>query len=124
MIPNLKVSSEIEKDFIEKNKEYLAEKSIPEKDEILKKDLESQFGELLISDKKGAIIATADYNISIENSKPVIHKIENFEFDKINAEGLDIGVIHNNLEDGLSNNAVDDLAFNQKNEDTSMAIEM
>ena len=124
MIPNLKVSSEIEKDFIEKNKEYLAEKSIPEKDEILKKDLESQFGELLISDKKGAIIVTADYNISIENSKPVIHKIENFEFDKINAEGLDIGVIHNNLEDGLSNNAVDDLAFNQKNEDTSMAIEM
>ena len=124
MIPSLKASSEIEKDFIEKNKEYLAEKSIPEKDEILKKDLESQFGELLISDKKGAIIATADYNISVENSKPVIHKIENFEFDKINAEGLDIGVIHNNLEDGLSINAVDDLIFHQKNEDTSMAIEM
>ena len=54
----------------------------------------------------------------------MIHKIENFEFDKINAEGLDIGVIHNNLEDGLSINAVDDLIFHQKNEDTSMAIEM
>jgi hypothetical protein len=119
MIPSLKESTEIEKDFIEKNRGYLAEKSIPEKDEILKKDLESQFGELLISDKKGAIIATADYNISVENGKPVIHKIENFEFDKINREGLDIGVIKNDLEENseqrLGNNSNQNLSFTTSN---------
>jgi hypothetical protein len=119
MIPNLKASSEIEKDFIEKNRGYLAEKSIPEKEETLKKDLESQCGELLISDQKGAIIATADYNILIENGKPIIHKIENFEFDKINREGLDIGVIKNDLEEnseqrlGQTNNT--DLSFTTSN---------
>lgn len=122
MMPNLKESTEIDKDFTEKNKGYLAEKSTPEKEEILKKDLESQFGELLISDKKGAIIATADYNVSIENGKPIIHKIENFEFDKISREGLDIGVIKNDLADGLSKNAIDDLVFTQKKEDNSMEV--
>jgi hypothetical protein len=95
MMPNLKESTQIDKDFTEKNKGYLAEKSTPEKDEMLKKSLESECGELLVSDKKGAIIATADYNVSIENGKPIIHKIENFEFDKISREGLDIGVIKN-----------------------------
>jgi hypothetical protein len=124
MIPSLKESTEIEKDFTEKNKGYLTEKSTPEKDEMLKKDLEFQCGELLISDKKGAIIATADYNISIENGKPIIHKIENFEFDKISREGLDIGLIKNDLADVLSKNAVDDLVFTQKKDDTSMNIEM
>jgi len=122
MIPNLKESTQIDKDFIEKNKGYLAEKSTPEKDEMLKKNLESEFGELLISDKKGAIIATADYNVSIENGKPIIHKIENFEFDKISREGLDIGLIKNDLADGLSNNAIDDLVFRQKKEDNSMEV--
>lgn len=119
MMPSLKESCEIEKDFVDKNKSYLAEKSIPEKDEMLKKDLESQFGELLISDKKGAIIATADYNISVENGKPIIHKIENFEFEKINAEGLDIGVIHNDLEEGseqrLGNKSNQELSFTTSN---------
>ncbi len=99
MMPELRESTEIEKEFIEKNKGYLAEKSTPEKDEMLKKDLENQFGELKLSNEKGAVIATADYNISIENGKPVIHKIENFEFDKINREGLDIGVVKNDLEE-------------------------
>ncbi len=99
MMPSLKESTEIDKDFIEKNKGYLAEKSTPEKDEMLKKSLESECGELLVSDKKGAIIATADYNVSIKNGKPIIHKIENFEFDKINREGLDIGLIKNDLEE-------------------------
>jgi hypothetical protein len=122
MMPNLKESTQIDKDFIEKNKGYLAEKSTPEKDEMLKKNLESQYGELLVSDKKGAIIATADYNVSIENGKPIIHKIENFEFDKINREGLDIGVIKNDLADGLSKNVVDDLVFTQKKEDNSMEV--
>lgn len=122
MMPNLKESTEIDKDFTEKNKGYLAEKSIPKKDEILKKDVENQYGELLISDKKGAIIATADYNVSIENGKPIIQKIENFEFDKINREGLDIGVIKNDLEDGLSKNTIDDLVFTQKKEDNSMEV--
>ncbi|MER0438233.1 toprim domain-containing protein [Emticicia sp. W12TSBA100-4] len=122
MIPNLKESTQIDKDFIEKNKGYLAEKSTPEKDEMLKKSLESEFGELLISDKKGAIIATADYNVSIENGKPIIHKIENFEFDKINRDGLDIGLIKNDLADGLSKNAIDDLVFTQKKEDNSMEV--
>ncbi len=119
MMPSLKESCEIEKDFVDKNKSYLAEKSIPEKDEMLKKDLETQFGELLISDKKGAIIATADYNISVENGKPIIHKIENFEFEKINAEGLDIGVIHNDLEEGseqrLGNKSNQELSFTTSN---------
>jgi hypothetical protein len=122
MMPNLKESTQIDKDFIEKNKGYLAEKSTPEKDEMLKKSLESEFGELLISDKKGAIIATADYNVSIENGKPIIHKIENFEFDKINRDGLDIGLIKNDLADGLSKNAIDDLVFTQKKEDNSMEV--
>lgn len=124
MMPNLKESTQIDKDFTEKNKGYLAEKSTPEKDEMLKKSLESEFGELLVSDKKGAIIATADYNVSIENGKPIIHKIENFEFDKISREGLNIGVIKNDLADGLSKNAVDDLVFTQKKEDNSMNIGM
>ena len=110
--------------FTEKNKGYLAEKSTPEKDEMLKKSLESQCGDLLVSDKKGAIIATADYNVSIENGKPSIYKIENFEFDKISREGLNIGVIKNDLADGLSKNAVDDLVFTQKKEDNSMNIGM
>lgn len=99
MIATLKESTVIDKDFMEKNKGYLNEKSIPEKDEMLKKNLESQYGELLVADKKGAIIATADYNVSMENGKPIIHKIENFEFDKINREGLDIGLIKNDLEE-------------------------
>jgi hypothetical protein len=124
MIPTLKESTEIDKDFIEKNKGYLAEKSTPEKDEMLKKSLESECGELLVSNKKGAIIATADYNVSIENGKPTIHKIENFEFDKINRDGLDIGLIKNDLTDGLSKNAIDDLVFTQKKEDNSMEIGM
>jgi hypothetical protein len=124
MMPNLKESTEIDKDFTEKNKGYLAEKSTPEKDEMLKKSLESQCGDLLVSDKKGAIIATADYNVSIENGKPIIYKIENFEFDKISREGLNIGVIKNDLADGLSKNAVDDLVFTQKKEDNSMNIGM
>jgi hypothetical protein len=119
MIPSLKESTEIDRDFIEKNKGYLAEKSTPEKEEILKKDLESQCGELLVSDKKGAIIATADYNVSIENGKPIIHKIENFEFDKINREGLDIGVIKNDLEESseqrLGNKSSQDLSFTASN---------
>lgn len=106
MMPRLKESTEIDRDFIEKNKGYLAEKSTPEKDEMLKKDLESQCGELLFSDKKGAIIATADYNISIENGKPIIHKIENFEFEKINAEGLNICIIQNDLEEATGKNIV------------------
>ncbi|WP_305952027.1 toprim domain-containing protein [Emticicia oligotrophica] len=122
MMLRLKESTQIDKDFIEKNKGYLAEKSTPEKEEILKKDLESQCGELLVSDKKGAIIATADYNVSIENGKPIIHKIENFEFDKINREGLDIGLIKNDLADGLSKNAIDDFVFTQKKEDNSMEV--
>ncbi len=124
MMPNLKESTEIDKEFIDKNKGYLTEKSIPEKEEMLKKSLESECGELLVSNKKGAIIATADYNVSIENGKSIIHKIENYEFDKINHEGLNIGVIKNDLEDGLSKNAVDDLIFTQKREDSSMNIEM
>jgi hypothetical protein len=119
MMPSLKESSEIDKEFIEKNRGYLAEKSIPEKEETLKKDLESQCGELLISDQKGAIIATADYNISIENGKPIIHKIENFEFDKINREGLDIGVIKNDLEENseqkLRNKSNQELSFTTSN---------
>jgi hypothetical protein len=119
MMPSLKESTEIDKDFIEKNKGYLAEKSTPEKDEMLKKDLQNQYGELLISDKKGAIIATADYNISIENGKPIIHKIENFEFDKINREGLDIGLIKNDLEESseqrLENKSNQDLSFTAAN---------
>lgn len=122
MIPTLKESAEIDRDFIEKNKGYLVEKSTPEKDEMLKKSLESEFGELLISDKKGAIIATADYNVSMENGKPTIHKIENFEFDKINRDGLDIGLIKNDLTDGLSKNAIDDLVFTQKKDDNSMEV--
>lgn len=122
MIPNLKESTQVDKDFIEKNKGYLAEKSIPEKEEMLKKNLENECGELLISDKKGAIIATADYNVSVENGKPIIHKIENFEFDKINREGLDIGAIKNDLADGLSKNAIDDFVFTQKKEDNSMEV--
>ena len=122
MIPNLKESTQIDKDFIEKNNGYLAEKTIPEKEEMLKKNLESECRELLISDKKGAIIATADYNVSIENGKPIIHKIENFELDKINREGLDIGVIKNDLADGLSKNTIDDLVFTQKKEDNSMEV--
>ena len=124
LIPKLKKSTEIDKEFTEKNKGYLAEKSTPEKDEMLKKSLESEFGELLISDQKGAIIATADYNVSVENGKPVIHRVENFEFEKISREGLDIGVVRNDLEEGLSKNAVDDLIFTQKKEDSSMSIEM
>jgi hypothetical protein len=100
MMPSLKESTVIDKDFTEKNQGYLAEKLTFEKDEMLKKNLESQYGELLVSDKKGAIIATADYNVSTENGKPIIHKIENFEFDKINREGLDIGVIKNDLDEG------------------------
>jgi hypothetical protein len=119
IVPNLKESTEIDKDFTEKNKGYLAEKSIPEKEEILKKNLESQCGELFISDKKGAIIATADYNVSIENGKPIIHKIENFEFDKINREGLDIGVIKNDLDESseqrLGNKSNQDLSFTASN---------
>ena len=124
MMPSLKESTVIDKDFTERNKGYLAEKSTFEKDEMLKKNIESQYGELLVSDKKGAIIATADYNVSIENGKPIIHKIENFEFDKINREGLDIGVIKNDLADGLSKNAIDDLVFTQKKEDNSMEVGM
>lgn len=122
MMPSLKESTVIDKDFLEKNKGYLAEKLVPEKEEMLKKSIESECGELLVSDKKGAIIATADYNVSIENGKPIIHKIENFEFDKINREGFDIGVIKNDLADGLSKNAVDDLVFTQKKEDNSMEV--
>jgi hypothetical protein len=124
MMPSLNESTEIDKDFIEKNKGYLVEKSIPEKEEMLKKDLENQCGELLVSNKKGAIIATADYSVSIENGKPTIHKIENFEFDKINRDGLDIGLIKNDLADGLSKNAIDDLVFTQKKEDNSLEIGM
>ena len=124
MMPSLKESTEIDKGFIEKNKGYLAEKVTPEKDKMLKKNLESQCGELLISDKKGAIIATADYNVSIENGKPIIHKIENYEFDKINREGLDIEVIKNDLAGELSKNAVDDLVLMQKKDDTSISVEM
>jgi len=52
----------------------------------------------------------------------MIHKIENFEFDKISREGLDIGLIKNDLADGLSNNAIDDLVFRQKKEDNSMEV--
>ena len=122
MMLSLKESTQIDKDFIEKNKDYLAEKSTFEKDEMLKKDLENQYGELLISDKKGAIIATADFNVSLENGRPIIHKIENFEFDKINREGLDIGLIKNDLTDGLSKNTIDDLVFTQKKEDNSMEV--
>ncbi len=122
MMLSLKESTQIDKDFIEKNKDYLAEKSTFEKDEMLKKDLENQYGELLISDKKGAIIATADFNVSLENGKPIIHKIENFEFDKINRDGLDIGLIKNDLADGLSKNAIDDFVFTQKKEDNSMEV--
>lgn len=124
MIPTLKESAEIDRDFIEKNKGYLVEKSTPEKDKMLKKSLESECGELLVSNKKGAIIATADYNVSIENGKPIIQKIENFEFDKINRDGLDIGLIKNDLADGLSKNAIDDLVFTQKKDDNSMEIGM
>ena len=75
LMPSLKESTEIDRDFIEKNKGYLAEKSTPKKEEMLKKSLESECGELFVSDKKGTIIATADYNVSIENGKPIIHKI-------------------------------------------------
>jgi hypothetical protein len=124
MIPELKESTEIDKDFVNKNKGYLSEKSIPEKDEILKKDLENQCGELLLSDKQGAIIATADYNISIENGKPIIHKIENFEFDKINAEGLNINSIQNDLED-VSESQIpgsDEITFVK--DDDEMGLEM
>ena len=124
LMPSLKESAEIDKDFIEKNKGYLAEKLVPEKEEMLKKSIESECGELLVSDKKGTIIATADYNVSIENGKPIIHKIENFEFDKVSREGLDIRLIKNDLADGLSKNAVDDLIFTQKKDDTYMNIEM
>jgi len=126
MMPNLKESSEIDKEFIEKNRGYLAEKSIPEKEETLKKDLESQCGELLISDQKGAIIATADYNISVENGKPIIHKIENFEFEKINAEGLDFGVIHNDLEENsekqMQNKGIDELVFVHQNGENELGM--
>ena len=124
LMPSLKESAEIDKDFIEKNKGYLAEKLVPEKEEMLKKSIESECGELLVSDKKGTIIAKADNNVSIENGKPIIHKIENFEFDKISREGLDIRLIKNDLADGLSKNAVDDLIFTKKKDDTSMNIEM
>lgn len=86
---------------------------------MLKKNLESQYGELLISDKKGAIIATDDYNVSIENGKPIIHKIENFEFDKISREGLDIGVIKNDWDESseqrLGNKSNQDLSFTTSN---------
>ncbi len=124
MIPELKESTEIDKEFIEKNKGYLTEKSITEKDDMTKKNLESQFGELKLSDKKGAIIATADYNVSVENGKPIVHKIESFEFEKISREGLDIGVIRKDLVDGLSKNANDDLIFTQKKVDNSMEVGM
>ncbi len=130
MMPNLKESTQIDKDFTEKNKGYLAEKSTPEKDEMLKKSLESECGELLVSDKKGAIIATADYNVSIENGKPIIHKIENFEFDKISREGLDIGVIKNDLEESseqrLGSKSNQDLSFTTsnayRNEETDLSL--
>lgn len=130
MMPSMKESTEIDKEFIEKNKGYLAEKSIPEKDEMLKRDLENQLGELKLSDEKGAVIATADYNVSIENGKPTIHKIENFEFDKINREGLDIGVVSNDLEENaeqrLGNTSNSELSqttsFTHRNEELDFSI--
>jgi hypothetical protein len=124
MIPTLKESTEIDKDFVEKNKGYLTEKLIPEKEEMLKRYIENQYGELLLSDKQGDIIATADYNISIENGKPIIHKIENFEFEKINAEGLNINSIQNDLEN-VSESQIpgsDEITFVK--DDDEMGLEM
>ena len=98
-VPELKESTLLEKEFIAKNEGYVAEKTEHEKTEMLKKNLEAQCGELKLSDRQGDIIATSDYDIKMEGGKPIIHKIENFEYGKINQEGLDMAAIKTHLDD-------------------------
>ena len=98
-IPALKESTPLEKELTERHTTLMKETSEREKGELLKKSLENHVGELTLSDRAGDIIATSDYQIKLENGKPVVRTIDNFDYDKINREGLKIGVIKNALDE-------------------------
>lgn len=92
-VPALKESTLLEKTWLTTIQKPTEE----QRKALLKKDLEQVCGELKLADRQGDVIATSDYNIQIEGGKWVIHRIENFDFEKISQEGLDLKAIDADL---------------------------
>ncbi|GAB2613904.1 toprim domain-containing protein [Emticicia sp. W12TSBA100-4] len=119
-VPVLHESLLLGEKFVKRNEQNIEKMDNTSKVELLKKDLNLK--EITITDTQGEILAIADYSVKVQKDGEIsVHKIEKFDLEKINQDGLDSLVIREELDKSTDEK---DNGYNQKQEPETIEISL